>query len=176
MLKQKEFILLLIIIFCLINTQVFSGNNNEKKTSIYKVKAEITELKNRTLECKVRNHTVLIDQPREFGADDKAPTPPEMLAISLGSCVASTIQFVAYQRNIKITNIRVKVEGEIDFSKAMGISTKKRAGYSGLEVTIKFDSEMKLKEKQKFIDDVFELGAAIDNIQNKTAVKYNIIE
>jgi uncharacterized OsmC-like protein len=57
---------------------------------IYNVKVDVKEVRNRTVQCKVRNHIVHIDQIKEFGADDTAPTPPELLAISLGSCVVST--------------------------------------------------------------------------------------
>ena len=141
---------------------------------IYHVKVDAKEVKNRIVECRVRNHIVHVDQPKEFGADDTAPTPPEMLAIALGSCVVSTIQFIAMQRNIEVRNIHVTVEGSIDFSKAMGISDKERAGFKGLNVRIKFDAAMSAKEKGDFIKRVFECGASIDSIENTTPVTYGV--
>lgn len=36
----------------------------------------------------VRGHAVFVDQPREAGGFDTAPTPTELLAASLASCVA----------------------------------------------------------------------------------------
>lgn len=142
---------------------------------IYNVKIDAKEAGNRLVECTVRNHVVHIDQPREFGADDTAPTPPEMLAISLGSCVVSTIQFIAMQKNIPVGNIQVSVEGHIDFSRAMGISDEERAGFHDLKVGIKFDAPISAQEKEEFIQSVFQCGASIDSIQNATPVKYEIL-
>ena len=143
---------------------------------IYNVKVDAKEVRNRIVECKVRNHIVHVDQPKEFGADDTAPTPPEMLAISLGSCVVSTIQFIAMQKNMDVKNIHVTVEGSIDFSKAMGMSDKERAGFGALKVSIRFDVAMSAREKAEFIKTVFECGASIDSIQHTTPVTYEVLE
>ena len=153
-------------------SQIDKGN----KKPVYSVKVDVKEVKNRTLECKVRNHTVYVDQPKSFGADDTAPTPPEMLAVSFGSCIVSTIQFIAFQKNISIHNISVTVEGDIDFSKAMCKSDENRAGFMGLKANIKFDAAMSIKEKQELIDKMFNLGAVIDNIRNTTPIEYNVVE
>lgn len=142
---------------------------------IYQVKVDAKEVNNRIVECKVRDHVVYVDQPKEFGADDTAPTPPEMLAISLGSCVVSTIQFIAMQRNIEVRNIQVTVEGSIDFSKAMGISDKERAGFRDLRVRIRFDAAMSATERADFIKTVFECGASIDSIENTTPLTYEVL-
>lgn len=143
---------------------------------IYPVKVEAKGVENRIVECRVRNHVVHVDQPKEFGADDTAPTPPEMLAISFGSCVVSTIQFIAMQRNIDVRNIRVSVEGAIDFSKAMGISDKERAGFGDLKVRIGFDSNLAPTEKAAFLEHVFACGASIDSICKPTPVTWSLVE
>jgi len=143
---------------------------------IYSVKVDVKEIRNRIVECKVRNHVVRVDQPKEFGADDTAPTPPEMLAISLGSCVVSTIQFIAMRKNLDVGNIEVSVEGSIDFSKAMGISDRERAGFGALKVGIRFDSGMSSGEKEDFIKTVFQCGASIDSIWNATPVTWELLE
>ena len=142
---------------------------------IYNVKVEAQEVINRIVECRVRNHVIRVDQPKEFGADDTAPTPPEMLAISLGSCVVSTVQFIAMQKGLSVRNIRVSVEGAIDFSKAMGISDKARAGFGDLKVGVRFDAEMSAEEKQELVRAAFECGASIDSIRNATPVTYGLL-
>lgn len=146
-----------------------SGNS-----PLYTVSAEIKEVKNRILECTVRDHKIIVDQPKSFGADDLGPTPPEMLALAYGSCVVSTMQFVALQRNLKISGISVKIEGTIDYSKAMGISDANRAGFSGFKLKIAFKSDMTPAQKQAFMANVFKMGAVIDNVDNTTPVTYEI--
>ena len=152
------------------------GQEDGNKNAIYDVKATIIELNNRTLECSVRNHKVIVDQPKSFGADDLGPTPPEMLAISCGSCVASTIQFIAYQRQIEVSDIKVIVEGQVAFAKAMGISDASRAGYQILDVKISFQSTLSADEKREFINTVMELGAAIDNTANETEINWTLVD
>lgn len=36
----------------------------------------------------IRGHQVRVDQPRDLGGDDTAPTPTELFVAGLGSCVA----------------------------------------------------------------------------------------
>ena len=45
-------------------------NNAPVNSMLYPVHAEIKEVKNRTLEATVREHKMIIDQPKEFGADN----------------------------------------------------------------------------------------------------------
>lgn len=120
---------IIFIFLSLFAVSSYAQDDSPKSQTTYDVKAEISILKNRTLACKVRNHTVIVDQPQVFGADDLGPTPPEMLAIAYGSCVVSTMQLLALQHNLDITDISVKVEGTIDFAKALGISNTNRAGF-----------------------------------------------
>ncbi|MGD9638339.1 MAG: OsmC family protein [Alphaproteobacteria bacterium] len=156
------------------------GNLNyvqaEENKNLYHINVTSYEVKNRIVESKVRNHTVRIDQPKEFGADDTAPTPPEYLAIAFGSCVVSTLRFIAILENIEIKNIQVDVSGTIDFSKAMEMPTEKRAGIEGLNVDVSFDSNLSKAEKQSLLDKALNRGAAIDNVMNNTKVIYKLVD
>lgn len=159
------------------SAQETTGSSTAGKEGMapYSVKVSVNEVRNRTVEAKVRDHVVRVDQPTAFGADDTAPTPPEMLAVSLGTCVVSTIQFLAMQKKMEVKNIQVTVEGDIDFSRAMGIPTENRAGFAGLKIGVQFDSNLSSTEKGAFIKDVFERGASIDNIMNATPVTYELL-
>ena len=158
------------------NDEQTQSIDSSRKSTLYDVKVTVKELKNRILECNVRNHTVIVDQPKQFGADDLGPTPPEMLAISFGSCIVSTMQFLAYQKKISLSDITVTIEGQIDFAKAMGISNKNRAGFQELFVKISFKSNMSLSEKKNFINKILEVGATIDNVANSTPIRYEITD
>lgn len=150
--------------------------NMSDNPNVYHVNAEISALKNRTLAARVRGHTVIMDQPRDFGADDLGPTPPEMLALAYGGCVASTMQLLAARRAARLENIVVKVTGDIDFSRALGVDDKHRAGFSDLNLEIKFDSDMSPRERKSFMRDVMRIGAVIDNVDHATRVNYTIAD
>lgn len=148
----------------------------QNKKNLYPVRVEITEVENRTLSCKVRDHEIVIDQPKAFGGDNSGPTPPEMLAVAYGSCIASTIQLFSTIRKLDITNISVEVKGTIDFSKALGVDTTNRAGFEALEINISFKSGMSPEQKTALLDDIFNVGAAIDNVNNTTPVSYKLVD
>jgi len=169
---KNVFVFIILFLAIKLNAQ----SDSTKNPNLYPVKAEISVLNNRTLECKVRNHTVIVDQPKAFGADDLGPTPPEMLSIAYGSCVVSTMQLLSIKRNLSITDISVIVEGKIDFSKALGISDANRAGFPNLNLKISFKSDMTKAQKESFINEVIRIGAAIDNVENTTPVSYEIID
>lgn len=157
-------------------TPTIASDQSEDNTMLYPINIEIKEVSNRAQEAQVRGHKIIIDQPKEFGADDTGPTPPELLAISYGSCVLSTIQLLAAQQKLDISDIKVSVTGTVDFSKAMGISDKNRAGFPSLTIKLSFKSSLTKEQKQKLIADVSRVGAAIDNIENTTPVKYVLEE
>ena len=146
------------------------------KPDLYRVNVESREVTNRIVESRVRGHRVLVDQPKEFGADDVAPSPPEYLAVAYSTCVVSTLRLVAALDKLEIGDIDVRVEGEIDFSKAMGRATANRAGFTGLTVRIGFESDLSEAEKRAFVRKAMERGAVLDNFTNSTPVSYEISE
>jgi uncharacterized OsmC-like protein len=148
----------------------------KKADTAYKVRVEVKEVKNRIVAGKVRNHTIYIDQPKEFGADDTAPTPPETLAFALGSCFVSTGRLIAMQRNMTVRGISAVVESELDFAKALGTGQEKRAGFSGFKIITKIDADMSAKDKRKFIEEIASRCPMCDNMENPTPVSYELKE
>jgi putative redox protein len=58
----------------------------------------------------IREHSVPIDEPRESGGDDMAPSPQEMLAASLASCTAITMEMYAERKGWEIGPLEVECE------------------------------------------------------------------
>ena len=150
--------------------------DEKKADTACKVRVEVKEIKNRIVEGKVRNHTIRIDQAKEFGADDTAPSPPETLAFALGSCFVSAGRLIAIQRNLKVISIGVIVESELDFAKALGISQDKRAGFTGFKITADINAEMSIEEKKKFIQEISSRCPMCDNLNNPTPISYELKE
>jgi len=67
-------------------------------------------------EHKSGKHTILNDVPAtpEWGGQDRAPTPPEYLVMSLSSCIAAFLVKYAKQVNINTEEMSV----EVDFEKS----------------------------------------------------------
>ena len=60
----------------------------------------------------VRDHLVVADEPEENGGDDSGPSPQELLAASLASCTAITIEMYARRKGWEIGDVVVDVDYE----------------------------------------------------------------
>ena len=60
----------------------------------------------------VRRHHVPADEPKEHGGEDAGPSPQELLAASLASCTAITIEMYAERKGWDVGEIAVDVDYE----------------------------------------------------------------
>lgn len=58
----------------------------------------------------VRDHQLTIDEPIESGGEDSGPDPQELLAVSLASCTAITMEMYAARKGWEIGNVEVEVQ------------------------------------------------------------------
>lgn len=59
-------------------------------------------------------HTVVVDEPAEAGGTDTGPSPTRLLAASLASCVAVTMEMYAERKGWDIDQVEVEVDVEYD--------------------------------------------------------------
>jgi putative redox protein len=59
-------------------------------------------------EIVARDHRLLADEPRELGGDDGGPTPQELLAASLASCIAVTLEMYARRKGWTLDSVEVQ--------------------------------------------------------------------
>jgi putative redox protein len=60
----------------------------------------------------VRTHTLTVDEPEDEGGEDTGPDPQEMLAVSLSSCVAITVEMYARRKGWEIGDVECEVDYE----------------------------------------------------------------
>lgn len=61
-------------------------------------------------DIRVRDHFVGADEPREAGGDDTAPSPQELLAASLASCTAITLEMYGQRKGWDVGPVEVTCE------------------------------------------------------------------
>jgi putative redox protein len=59
---------------------------------------------------KVREHQMGVDEPHDKGGDDTGPSPQELLAASLASCTAVTIEMYAGRKGWDVDDLEVVCE------------------------------------------------------------------
>src|SRR5919112_4522764 len=65
-----------------------------------------------THDVAVRGHQFTVDEPQEQGGQDLGPSPQELLAASLASCTAITIEMYAKRKGWTIGEVKVDVDYE----------------------------------------------------------------
>jgi putative redox protein len=60
----------------------------------------------------IRGHTLTTDEPRENGGEDTGPNPQELLAASLASCSAITMELYARRKGWDIGDVAIDVDYE----------------------------------------------------------------
>ncbi len=58
----------------------------------------------------IRDHQIVIDEPEQAGGSDEGPSPQELLAASLASCTAITMEMYAKRKGWEIHPLGVSVE------------------------------------------------------------------
>ena len=63
-------------------------------------------------DLEIRVHHMTADEPEETGGDDSGPSPQELLAASLASCTAVTVEMYAKRKGWEIGDLEVDVNYE----------------------------------------------------------------
>ena len=58
----------------------------------------------------VRSHHLAVDEPVDVGGDDTAPSPQELLAASLASCTAITVEMYAQRKGWDLGHVEVECQ------------------------------------------------------------------
>jgi putative redox protein len=74
------------------------------------MRATAHQLENFRHDVKVRSHTITADEPRDHGGDDNGPSPQELLAASLASCTAITMEMYAKRKGWNVDGMAVEVD------------------------------------------------------------------
>ncbi len=63
-------------------------------------------------QVEIRDHRITADEPPDLGGEDAGPSPQELLAASLASCTAITMEMYAYRKGWDVGDIVVDVDYE----------------------------------------------------------------
>lgn len=92
-----------------------------------------------TQELKVRHHRLIADEPDELGGDDEGPSPQELLAASLASCTAITIEMYAKRKEWDLGEMEVEVT----------YSTSERIGLTQFDLVLRLPAELNENQRQR---------------------------
>jgi putative redox protein len=74
------------------------------------MRATATQKAGFTHDVKVRKHTMTADEPADHGGEDLGPSPQELLAASLASCTAITMEMYAKHKGWNVDGMAVECD------------------------------------------------------------------
>ena len=80
------------------------------------------------------------DEPEGLGGSDTAPNPVEQLLGALGSCLAIGYAANATAVGIRIDNLRIDVDGDLNLKSFLGLEPG-HAGYDTLRASVHIESD-----------------------------------
>ena len=92
-------------------------------------------------DVEVRTHHVTADEPEANGGDDTGPSPQELLAASLASCTAITIEMYAKRKGWEIGDVAV----DVDYEPAQ------RGSPTRFEMSIKLPKELPDDQRERLM-------------------------
>ncbi len=126
------------------------------------------------MEVEARGVKTYIDEPIESGGTNLGLTPVEMLLASYGSCLAITVFIFASMKGIKIDDIKVEVEGDINNDGLIGIDPNMPTGYQNIRYHLNIKSNeseqtirqlVEFSEKKCPVSSTLKNGTTLSNIE-----------
>ncbi|TQK51357.1 putative OsmC-like protein [Streptomyces sp. SLBN-118] len=84
------------------------GTNRTQSVDVHRL--EVIHVDGDTYNVDVREHRLQVDQPLEAGGTDTAPTPTELFAASLATCVAFYAGRYLHRHGLPRAGLRVRTE------------------------------------------------------------------
>jgi uncharacterized OsmC-like protein len=92
-------------------------------------------------EASVRSFApITSDEPAALGGTDQAPNPVEQLLGALGNCLAVGYAANASAAGVKIRDLRITLDGDIDLHTFLGLADG-HAGFSAIRVAVHLDTD-----------------------------------
>ena len=92
-------------------------------------------------EVTIRGHELTADEPKDEGGDDEGPSPQELLAASLASCTAITMEMYAQRKGWDVGDMSVDVNYE----------PAQRGSPTRFEMVVKMPKELPEEQRQKLM-------------------------
>jgi uncharacterized OsmC-like protein len=114
------------------------------------------------------------DHPSLLVGADTAPTPVEFLLHALASCITAGIGNIAAARGVTLTKVTSFVEGNIDISGLLGLSSDVRNGYQDIRISFEIEGDAPAAKLAEIIEQSKARSAVFDVLTRGVAVDVEI--
>lgn len=123
---------------------------------------------------KVRDFNLVVDEPTGLGGTDLAPNPVEYILAGYAGCINVVAHIVAKEQNIKLKDLEIDINGDLNPARLFGTSFQDRAGYKNISVSLKTSTKLNKGQLVKWLKEVEYRCPVNDNLSNKTPINFSL--
>ena len=137
------------------------------------VQYESSSILNEGLQSMVtlREHKLIVDEPKSFGGKDEGPSPVELILAALATCQEITYKAYATAAGINIESVSVNLKGELDLQGFLALNKNTRPGFQSISGTVNIKSSSPKAEIDKLIDTVNTHCPVLDILSKGVPIK-----
>lgn len=110
------------------------------------------------------------DEPPILLGENSAPNAVESVLHALASCISVGFIYNAAAQNIKVDDLKMDLEGDIDLHAFLGLSDTKRPGYENIRLTYKVKADASEQQLKDLCEHVQKTSPVLDVIRNPVPV------
>ncbi len=120
-----------------------------------------------------RKFTLRIDHPPELLGANTGPSAAETMLMGLGACVAGTFVSQATARGIRLDQLEVEVEGQLDLNGFLGLKDV-RAGFPGINLRIKAKCDCDQQTLEELARATAKASPVYDSVANPVRINSSV--
>jgi uncharacterized OsmC-like protein len=122
-----------------------------------------------TCQTEIGDHRVVTDLVLTRGVAAAGPTPSELVAAAIGSCVATAFVMEAARLAIPIDGVDVAVEGDVDGRALFGVADV-APGYADLRYSVSIESPASASQLRQVFEHVDRRSPVLGDLRRSIAV------
>lgn len=122
-----------------------------------------------------RQFSIVIDEPPALGGDDFGANPVEYLLASYAGCINVVAHLTAKELGIKLSGLKIQIEGNINPARLFGQSDDERAGFKQINVDFSPVTDAEPEKIKQWIKAIKNRCPINDNLVNPTPLSLNFI-
>ena len=92
------------------------------------------------------------DMPAVLNGTNVAPSPPEFLLHTLASCITTSMMLLASANGIKVDEVTVRAEGDINLNGFLGLDSCILKEYEQIKISIDVEGDLTSDEKYTLLE------------------------
>ena len=121
-----------------------------------------------------RAWTIDAGEPPVLIGTNQGPNPAEYLLHALAACLTTSLVYVAAARGVRLTEVRSRLEGDMDVQGALGLSDEHRNGFERIRVFFRVEGDAPEEKLREAVARAQQRSAVFDMVTNGVPVTVDV--